>query len=267
MVVISGVTLEITPNNTVRYPIGSGWTKTGGNSYTFKPGLPFGSTNFGWQAGDSSHWDQTGNTTWSGNEWPGSGMFDKRQPGVANAGWHIYNGNCTVPYNSTGSTYAYIYLNWPIKGYITYYSVQVRAGCCQSQAPSAWILYTGGTVIDSRSNERSWTAGSTRGYTPSNQSTLCSGCSFNILAANGASGDCTNVSELRIYVTPDTDNSGYSNFNNLTLGTMKNWAVNYLSSNNASTYSMSSLRGWGGIPSNATNMSLSKTVLAYFWNS
>jgi hypothetical protein len=266
MVKMTTVTLEITPNNTSRYPIGSGWNKTSANSYTFYPDLPFGSTNFGWQAGDSSHWDSTGNTTWSGNEWPASGAFDKRLADTYgnNAGWHINNSISYVPYNSNGSVYAYFYLNWPVKGYITSYSVQSRSGCCTDQPPSAWILYTGGTALHSVSGQRNWSLAETRTFVPTDTTTLCTGCSFNIFAANNASGGYTHVSELRVYITPDNDSSGYSNFYGTSVSTFCGWANRQLG---GSGNSMSNFRGKAGISSTATNISLCGTVLPAIWNS
>jgi hypothetical protein len=271
LMVRTNATIELPPGNTSRYPSGGGWAKTSGNSYTFNPDLAVGSTSYGWRAGDNGHWNQTGNTTWSGNEWPASGCFDKRQADASggNTGWHSWEGNGAMfPYNSNGTVYAYVYCTWPVKGYMYYYTVQLRSACCPEQAPSAWTLYTGGTLLHNVANERNWSQGSTRGYYPTN-SPLSDGCSFNIFAANGTGGNYCHISELRVYIYYDNDSSGYTNYYGTSLYTLGNWARRQLGLGGGTQTSMSQLCSRAGVPaaSPGNNISLVGTVVPLYWNS
>jgi len=259
-------TLEVPPNNTSRVPYGGGWGKTGSLNYYINIDVPLRTNNDNVASvyyGGASEALGAQYPGYSGDEWPGCGAFDKRGAYTnGKTGWHT---NTSFYYNDIGQN-IYNYLYMPFYGRLSYYTIQLRTdNCCAQQAPSAWTLYTGSTVLHNVSGQRNWTVGSTRTFYPSDTTTLFNSFSLNIRASNQFNGySPVHIGELRLYVIPDNSYTvtGYTT----DMNSLIRYARRQLGLSNASAFDVASLRGRGGV-GNGNDISLTATVLPNYHNS
>lgn len=259
------ITLEVPPNNTTRIPYGGGWSKTSSLAYYINIDVPLRTNTdnlASTYSGGASEALGAQYPGYSADEWPGCGAFDKRGASSGSKqGWHT---NTLFNYNDVGQN-IYDYLFLPFYCRLSYYTIQLRQdNCCTQQAPSAWTLYTGSTVLHNVSGERNWALNSTRTYYPSDTSTLFNSFSLNLRAANqSGSTSPIHIGELRLYVIPDNTSTvaGYTT----SVNSLIRYARRQLGLANTSGFNFGSFRGRGGV-GNTGAVSLVSTVLANYHN-
>ena len=156
-------------------------------------------------------------------EWAPSGAFDKDEgdrpsTGGGGAGWHVSESMGIFTNSADAKIPPYLVLQLPLPIVLRQYSLQARAGCCQFQMPTKWVVYGSAdpqndnswNIVDSQDNIVWKDLAQTQTFVTTNKKAYTA---YKIECIRNGSPTPNNIhiGEWRMYAKSDAELSGLAN--------------------------------------------------------